>query len=115
MYEDVHHKVDNSQISNLAYNEMAISFIELIHSSSIDEVIKTLKEEHNGRLLRKLLGFLLPYDRGTANSIYEQKISEMDPDFIFIEPYGFSDFIKEETYQRMTDFMTKMKDKIKSL
>jgi len=113
LYEDIHHKVDKSNIGNLAYFEMAVSFVQIIHRDGLGFIKEKLNHELNFRLVRKVLGFLLAYDRGYSIGFYRKLVEDQNPDFLITEPYGLEDFISEECYKRMVLFCDNIEKKVK--
>ena len=113
-YEDIHHNVDVAKIANLAYEEMIKSFIEIVTlDGGLDFIKSKLKSEENSRLVRKLLGFILAFDRKFAIEFYASKVKQNDKEFVFIEPYGSEDFKSDDAYQRMKKAMNRNARKMK--
>lgn len=112
LYEDIHHKVDKSNIGNLAYFEMAVSFVEIIHRDGLVFIKEKLNHELNFRLVRKVLGFILAYDREYSIGFYRKMVEDQNPDFLITEPYGLEDFISEECYKRMVLFCDNIEKKV---
>lgn len=115
LYEEIHHKVDKSNISNLANLEMAISFVEIIYRDGIEYLKQEILVEQNLRLVRKLLCFLLAFDRDFSINLYEKFVKEGSPDFLLIEPYGLKEFRTEECYFRAKQFIANVSKKVKKV
>ena len=66
-YSCIHDKSDVAKISNLAYEEMIVSFLEIIYKfDGIDFLYNELLNDNNDKFKLKVSMFILPYnlDRG---------------------------------------------------
>ena len=80
LYSFIHSEaVDTPEIANLAYKEVAISFLELIFKfDGFDWLQNRLLNEEEDRFLLKIAGLILPIDQNVAGPLINSCLSSKD-------------------------------------
>lgn len=107
---------DTPKISNLAYEQMLISFVELVHKfNGLDLIFQKIKSEENEVFKLKLAALLLPYNKVLALDIFKSlinsksmSISNNATDVLF-QKYSTIDEIIEGYKSKINEIKSKRK------